>query len=139
MIEVMQNLKDPSLGDIFNSKGTIHFEVITNAFNPELISLLNVLKLIGIFEYQREDSKIDQVGSVNACIRLCQDRFDPEVHRSQSSMLPARTLPIIFTPYHPSASKLFCPFIETGIHPLKEVFRNGWDIGAERENLRPSR
>src|SRR3990170_5103616 len=135
----MGNFKYSLLCDIFNLEKTLFPKCASEMGDSEMISLLNLRKLIKILQGQGKNSKVDQIGTMNAGIGLCEDGFDPEVHRSQSRMLPARTLSIIFSPNHKSTAPLLCPLSKMGIYPFKEVFRNRRDIGSEMKNLCSSR
>jgi hypothetical protein len=79
-IQPMGNLEYFPSCDILNLERTAFLKFAPEMSDPELFSLLNSVKLIGVFKYQRQDPEIDQVGTMDAGIRFCQDGLDPEVH-----------------------------------------------------------
>src|SRR4030066_533778 len=133
----MGNFKYSLLCDIFNLEKTLFPKCASEMGDSEMISLLNLRKLIKILQGQGKNSKVDQIGTMNAGIGLCEDSFDPEVHGRQGSVFAARTLPIIFTSQNKSTAQLFCLLKKIRIQSLKEVLRNGRNIGSKGRTPSP--
>jgi len=121
-IQPMGNLEYSLLCDVFNLEKAAFLKAAPELGDSEPVSLLNPVKLIRVYKYQREDTEINQVGTMDAGIRFCQDGLDPEVHGDQSSMLATGALTIIFPGHHKPPTQLLRPFGEFRIHPLKEIF-----------------
>src|SRR5439155_20117780 len=64
---------------------------------------------------------------------------DAEEHRGDGGVLAGGALTVVVPRYDESAARLPGPRWERRIHVLEDVFREGRDVGTEREDLRARR
>ena len=101
------------------------------------------LVIIGlIFEGQRQDAGIDEVGPVDTGKALGDDGFDSQIERNESGMLTGRTLAIVLTTDNdalPSLSgalgELLVADGEAEVGQIGDVGTVGQDFGSCRHNV----
>ena len=83
---------------------------ILNAAKGKLVSLRNAVVILGIFEGQRDDTGIYEIGAVDSRKGFYYDGAYSEIERNEGCVLAGGALAVVFSADDKSAAELFASF-----------------------------